>query len=135
MAIAAPKCGYGEYSLESIKKIFLTAYSGYKAIKFTTFEVDRNFKCVLHTDNWGCGAFGGSHHLMAILQILAARCVQLDKVIYHAYSNKFKGYVEESLDILENIIKQEPDKNQVNIENCLLNVFNQKFMWNRSDGN
>ncbi len=72
---------------------------------------------------------------MAVLQILAARCAQLEKVVYHAYNPKLRGFVEESLNIVENIIKQESDINWINIDNCLEKLYSYKFQWNSSDSN
>ena len=72
---------------------------------------------------------------MAILQILAAKCAQLDKVVYHAYNQKLREFVEQSLNTIENIINQESDINWINIDSCLLRIYNCKFQWNSSDGN
>ena len=136
LCIQAPPCGFGRYSLDTIKHIFSTAYSGYKAIKFETSEkIGKTGVCVLHTGNWGCGAYGGNHYIMAILQILAAKCAQLDKVVYHAYNQKLREFVEQSLNTIENIINQESDINWINIDSCLLRIYNCKFQWNSSDGN
>ena len=136
LCIQAPACGYGRYSLNSIKHIFSTAYSGYKAIKFeTNKKLGENSACALHTGNWGCGAYGGNHLLMAILQILAARCAQLDEVVYHTYNQTLKAHAEEGLNIIQKIIKEDSDINWINIDNCLQKIYDYKFQWNFSDGN
>ncbi len=47
LCIQAPACGFGRYSLDTIKHIFSTSYSGYKAIKFeTTEKLGLHGKCV-----------------------------------------------------------------------------------------
>lgn len=41
---------------------------------------------VVHTGNWGCGAFGGNVELMCILQIVAAHLAGVERLAYHVLS-------------------------------------------------
>lgn len=136
VCLVAPPGGYGAYRLEEIKYIFLTAYTGYKAIKYETREkLGNDGICVLHTGNWGAGAFGGSHELMALLQILAARCACIDRVVYHTFIDKYKKHVEDAVDKIEKIIQEESDINWANIDNLLIKIHAFGFKWGVSDGN
>ena len=45
-------------------------------------------KIIIHTGNWGCGAFGGNVELHTMLQIIAAVSAGVDEMIYHAVDEK-----------------------------------------------
>jgi len=41
---------------------------------------------IIHTGNWGTGAFGGHKVLMALVQLIAAHQARVDKIIFHTYA-------------------------------------------------
>lgn len=40
---------------------------------------------VVHTGNWGTGAFGGNRILMATIQLLASQVAQVDELVFHTF--------------------------------------------------
>lgn len=42
-------------------------------------------RVVVHTGNWGTGAFGGNKVLMACIQMYAARVAGLDELVFHTF--------------------------------------------------
>lgn len=81
IAMAALSGGSGSYTWEQVVDTYTTAYTSFKAAqvesKMAVNDEDPAGPIipyvVVHTGNWGCGAFGGSRPLMALLQCLAAR--------------------------------------------------------------
>jgi hypothetical protein len=137
VCVEAPS-GYGSYKYETIKYIFSTAYTAYKAIKYETEEkLGPNSKCILHSGFWGCGAFGGNHILMTLMQIIAAECANIDKLVFYKFSNDFSKYVQDAIEIVGKLIKRnEKDIGEIDsIDLLLLEIFECNFSWNVSDGN
>jgi len=46
-------------------------------------------KVIIHTGNWGCGAYGGNPEIMALLQMAAARLAGIDELVYHTFAPPF----------------------------------------------
>jgi hypothetical protein len=67
IAMEAPKYGKGEYTRSTISKILSVAYTGFVSAKYETILVDDKLKTVIHTGNWGTGAYGGRKKLLFIL--------------------------------------------------------------------
>jgi hypothetical protein len=87
ICIASLREGVGKYSVSDIATTFVTAYAGFAAAVNAAALVVPMKKVVIHTGNWGCGAFGNDVELMTILQITAARLVGgVKKMHYHSVS-------------------------------------------------
>jgi hypothetical protein len=84
VAMAAPAGGRGRYSKDEIRMILLTAFVGFAACR-----AESQGRSVVHTGNWGCGAFGGHPVLMALLQIAAANLAGLDELVYHTFEPSY----------------------------------------------
>ncbi|HEY4176211.1 MAG TPA: hypothetical protein VGM90_05250 [Kofleriaceae bacterium] len=82
IAIAAPGGGRGEYMLDEIKRITVTAYTGFAAAVEETTRMWPGSPTEIRTGFWGCGAFGGNRHLMTLLQLLAARLAGVSGKFY-----------------------------------------------------
>lgn len=83
IAMAAPSTGSGEYKrkeLEQLMKTVIVAFSG--AVEQTC--VGGQEKCIIHTGNWGAGAFGNNRELIYLAQIIGASCAGVEKLIFHA---------------------------------------------------
>jgi len=82
LAIAAE--GYGPtghpYSIGTIRYTFDTAYTGFMQAKLEAQDAagGQQVHVVIHSGNWGCGAFGGNLVLMGLVQMLAARAAGVD---------------------------------------------------------
>eukprot|EP00483_Globobulimina_turgida_P012794 UN12818 len=57
-------------------------------------------KIVVHTGNWGCGAFGGNVELHAILQVIAGVAAGVDEMYYHSVDDKAMVQVVAGCDVL-----------------------------------
>jgi hypothetical protein len=87
LAIAAPRGGSGAYTLDQIRDILSTAYTGFSAAKQESQRMcGPEVRTVIHTGFWGCGAFGGNQLLMTAVQALAGDLADVD-IVFHAVDN------------------------------------------------
>ncbi|KAL9642526.1 hypothetical protein ABK040_011093 [Willaertia magna] len=151
-ALEAPTGGHGNYDLSTISYIFDTAYSGFRACKLESTnhnnkEEEEGLKeeknvTIIHTGNWGTGAYGGSKELMALLQILAARLAGVDYLFYHAFSKEGVDAVEKAVEVLDKelglgVIDENcsEEASIVSVQEILRNVEKKGYKWGFSDGN
>jgi hypothetical protein len=125
IAMEAPKYGKGEYTRSTISKILSVAYTGFVSAKYETTSVDEKLKTVIHTGNWGTGAYGGNKEIMAILQILAAHLAEVDTLVYH--SHKSPEDYENGLKFLSNL-------GEINTIKIIEAIEKQGYKWGQSDG-
>ena len=85
IAIEAPASGRGVYSLEQIRFITTTAYTGFAAAIGESRLAVAHPPVVVHTGFWACGAFGGNRVLMTLLQFLAAMLAGVDRLVFHTF--------------------------------------------------
>ncbi|CAB4432839.1 unnamed protein product [Rhizophagus irregularis] len=154
IAIEAPKYGHGKYTFNTIKKILATGYSGFLAAKFESLVekgiLERNHeenqehtkinineeesvpkpRVIIHTGNWGCGAYGGNITIMSCLQIAAAHLAGIDKIVYHAMGNQDE--FNSGLQIYNELIKDV--EGDVKIDDFIKNVELKDFQWGLSNG-
>lgn len=71
------------YSSADILQQFLTAYTAFKGAKEEAQRLGKPL--TIQTGNWGAGAFGNDHALMAVIQILAARYAGVDRLDYYTF--------------------------------------------------
>ena len=134
IAMEAPKYGKGSYSLKVIQDVFNTAYTAFLAARIESYHhVSDVPHVIVHTGNWGTGAYGGNKTLMAILQILSARVAGIDTLVYHTFQAESSKKYEEALTILNTDLI--PDDQEVQIINILFKIEKMKFNWGVSDGN
>ena len=119
--MAAPSGGKGNYSQSELIRLMETVIVAFgAATKTANFEKYK--KTIIHTGNWGCGAFGNNKELIYLSQIIAASLVGVDTLIFHGADS----------DILEEA------KNKFHIfqeKNLILFLENQNYRWENSDGN
>jgi hypothetical protein len=85
LALAAPAYGSGAYSRHEIDDALCSAYSGYRAAAVQAEETAPGAgRPIVHTGNWGCGAFGGNTELMYLVQLIAAEWAEVEEIIFHA---------------------------------------------------
>ena len=136
LAISALSTGHGRYTRHQINKLFSTLYTGFIATRIESQQCENDeykeqMETVIHTGNWGCGAFGGNSILIAILQITAAFCAGIDKLIYHTLSKhtqftQAKQIFEKNLNSV--LFEEGPSAVLLSIENLGLE-------WETADGN
>ncbi len=95
LAMAAPSSGYGkdlytEQELMHLLSCLLVGFGG--AAKCTSQS--KKEECVIHTGNWGCGAFGNDKELVYLAQILCASVTGISKIVFHGLSMEDKGILE-----------------------------------------
>lgn len=72
------------YSRSDFETAFIRAYNAFRAMKEGGDE--RNKTVVVHTGNWGCGAFGGNPVIMNLLQMLAASAAGVEHLNFYPMS-------------------------------------------------
>lgn len=131
IAMEAPACGAGRYTREQIKSVLSTTVTGFRAAVCESQErFSSDVRTAIHTGYWGCGAYGGNRELMPLLQLIAACCTGLDRLIFHTGSDNF-GY-DCGLDTLEKIM---PADHDVNTEELISRIEGMGYEWGVSDGN
>lgn len=131
IAMAAPGGGRGPYTLEQLRAIVRTAYTGFLAAKTETAEaLGAGAKTVIHTGFWGCGAFGGNRELMALLQFIAANLAGVDRIVFHAVDDK--KIAKEAAFRYEEILAERALEGA---QEVLYAIEEESYEWGVSDGN
>jgi hypothetical protein len=99
-----PGCLYNSpYKKVILKQIFYRSYLAFSSIK----SKNPSKKNVVHTGNWGAGAFGNSPIAVAVIQLAAARCAGINEIDYYPMGSK--AAFEEALKIFNEIEKNFPN--------------------------
>eukprot|EP01111_Echinosteliopsis_oligospora_P012880 TRINITY_DN4480_c0_g1_i1.p1 TRINITY_DN4480_c0_g1~~TRINITY_DN4480_c0_g1_i1.p1 ORF type:complete len:335 (+),score=80.73 TRINITY_DN4480_c0_g1_i1:37-1041(+) len=128
IAIEAPKGGRKLYTVNQIADAFGTAYSGFIAAKIES----NSEKVIIHTGNWGTGAFGGNKILMACLQMIAAQVAEIDELIFHSFDELSAGEYLKGKKLFEELCFS---GDKVVVDSVLDSLLQQNFLWGVSDGN
>lgn len=132
IAIASPT-GSGAYSLRQITDILQTALNGFSAAALhATRHGTPSAEVTIHTGWWGCGAFGGSRPLMALLQILAARMAGIGRLVFHIGGEGERSPFNEALACLDLVTAQ---GTATRTSTLLSEIEALRFHWGQSDGN
>ncbi|MBD2120655.1 hypothetical protein [Trichocoleus sp. FACHB-262] len=133
LAMEAPAGGYGTYKLKEIEYILSTAFTGFTAAHVESqLNVDPAREVVIHTGFWGCGVYGGNRILMALLQTLAARLAQIDRLVFHTANASGTEDFTKAVEIMPQLV---PAGNPVKISNLIQAIEAMRFEWGISDGN
>jgi len=138
ICMAALGGGQGAYDQSQIVHLFATAYTSFVAAKIEShlaansedMKGTKKSKCIIHTGNWGTGAFGGDKVLMALIQIAAARLAKVDKLVYHTFNKDGSAKYNKGLNRYKAEIEVSSTTNAV-IEKLTA----MHFVWGFSDGN
>lgn len=125
VAMAAPAGGYGTYSKDEIRMILLTAFVGFAACR-----AESSGRSVVHTGNWGCGAFGGNPVLMALLQMAAATLAGLDELVYHTFEPSYTASYRRA----EAMWHASPPTPGSRVEDFIDHISSIGFEWGMSNG-
>lgn len=125
IAMAAPDGGYGAYKDNQIAQIIETLICSYSAAVKQT-KMQKKEICIIHTGNWGCGAFGGNKELMYLCQFFSASVCKVDKLVFHACDDSIIETAMKKLDSL-------PE--ELTVADFLSFIKAQNYKWNMSDGN
>jgi hypothetical protein len=133
IAMEAPSYGAGLYTIDEIRYILVTAFTGFGAAMVESLrERAQPPAVVVHTGFWGCGAYGGDRVLMTLLQLLAARLARLDRLVFHTVSEQGAGPFRQALQILdENLLLEAEVPTLAEVERRILAL---RFEWGTSNG-
>ena len=138
IAIAAPdNCHNQEYSVQDIKYIMTTLLSSFSAA-VQQGKAKGNSTIVIHTGNWGCGAFGADPVLMYLTQFIAAAMIGVDELVFHApMEEQFNKAKELFNEFKTNVV--DAGKEEVRGKICSLKqivdfLLNYKFKFGTSNG-
>ena len=134
IAIEAPRPLSGRYARATIVDVLVTAYTGFRAaVVESRRHVDSLAEVVVHTGNWGCGAFGGNAVLMHAVQLFAARLAGVSRIVFHTFdANNSRAFVE-ARRFLDRTIAEHRDAPEV--ERIIAALDRRGFTWGVSDGN
>lgn len=84
LAMEAPvNSGSIRYRREEIQHALRTAWLGFRAVVLSAARLEQAEEVVIHTGDWGCGAYGGERELMLTIQIVAARLAGIHELVLH----------------------------------------------------
>ena len=130
LAIEAPiSSGNRIYTRPEIEKALRTAFSGFRAFILSTAPIDK--PTVLHTGNWGCGAYGGNRKLMISIQIIAASLAGISKIVFYCGADSADSIAE-----FESQLKSRLGfRPGVKLSKVLDRLVAAAFPWGTPDGN
>jgi hypothetical protein len=131
LAIEAPLCATGTYTVSQIKDILITAFSGFAAARDESRLSMASEDVAIHSGYWGCGAYGGNRVAMALLQMIAAQLAGIQQLVLHVGDPSGHAPFEEATEIFKSIsIHPNLPTSQLIGE-----IVAMKFQWGASDGN
>ncbi len=68
------------YQRRHLERLFYHSYTAFSAIK----EKSQSAQSIIHTGNWGCGAFGNDAKTVALIQLAAARAAGIHEIRYYS---------------------------------------------------
>jgi len=133
LAIEAPiSSGNRIYVRSEIEASLRTAYSGFRAVVLCSAIAAGSPKpIVLHTGNWGCGAYGGNRQLMLSIQMIAARLAGVTKLAFYCGADNKEDIASFSADLP----RQFKFKPGIAIDRVVDRLVSQGFPWGTPDGN
>lgn len=130
LAMAAPTAYRGRYQLDELRRILVTATTGFAAAREVGQRLAPGCRQRVHTGFWGCGAFGGDRVVMALLQQVAARLAGLDELCFHVFNDEGAQAFARATALLAGPLAAESG-----VEAWLARVEAHGFVWGRGDGN
>eukprot|EP00756_Hemistasia_phaeocysticola_P046868 Hpha_TRINITY_DN2070_c0_g2::TRINITY_DN2070_c0_g2_i1::g.82893::m.82893 len=90
--MAAIGHGRGEYTEAQVRRLLSTAYTAFVGAA----AMSEGKRCVVHSGNWGCGAFGNSVTVISAVQCLAAKLAGVELVYHYMGPPNDKGWASGS---------------------------------------
>lgn len=133
VAIEAPISGGNKrYTRSEIQKALRTAFSGFRAVVLEAMnDSSTPLPVVIHTGNWGCGAYGGNRQLMLSLQLMAARLAGVSKIIFYCGTES----VEDVATFESALAKKFKLQPNAPLESVVNRFADAGFPWGTPDGN
>jgi hypothetical protein len=131
LAMEALKHQKGAYTPAHVCDTLHTALASFIAARTETIQEQRDSAggqkdakrpaVIIHTGNWGCGAFGGDRQLMCILQVLAARIADVQEVRYHVLTEENAKECEKAMEVVKEILDQLQKEKDEKGSQCVAN--------------
>jgi hypothetical protein len=133
VAIEAPiGTGNRTYTCAEVEAALRTAFSGFRAVVLESRAGRTSNKpIVLHTGNWGCGAYGGNRQLMISVQIMAAALAGISQAIFYCGPDDIETIVAFESELLRRF----GFRPGVAIDRVLDRLTAASFPWSSPDGN
>lgn len=134
IAMSAPAGRSGTYTTKDIAFILRTALTSFtaaalrsKIIHGKSEEVTFQ-KVIIHTGNWGSGAFGGNRELLTLLQVISASLAGTDTIVFHGVSDLILCAVKATL-------AEMVAANVHSVAGVIAFVATKHYAWGTGDGN
>lgn len=136
IAMAAPSGGIGRYALGELRRVAVTAYTGFAAAVAESHRLWPGAPVEVRTGFWGCGAFGGNRLAMTLLQLLAARLASVDRVRFYASDARGEADVRAAVADLAHVLGPGGgERTEAVTEAVIERVADLGYEWGTSDGN
>ncbi|MCR5126307.1 MAG: hypothetical protein K6B43_14115 [Treponema sp.] len=122
IALAAPALGSGEYKRKQIEQILKAVIASFSA----AIALADKKKCVIHTGNWGAGAFGNNRELIYLAQLVGASVAGGAELVFHAIDEGDFAVAKKKFDGW---------KGSADFAECVDFFVNQHYHWASGDGN
>lgn len=122
IAMAAPACKSGEYKRRDIEQILKTVIVSFSA----AISLSHGKRCVIHTGNWGAGAFGNNRELIYLAQLVGASVAGGAELVFHAIDENDFATAKKKFDGW---------KGNADFSECVDYFLNQHYQWGNGDGN
>jgi len=132
IAIEAPAYGRGVYSLEEIRFITTTAYTGFAAATIESRLGGNRARTVVHTGFWGCGAYGGNRVLMALLQFVAAMGAGFERLVFHTFDSSGTESHQVAQGIFRDVLSS--SAGELKVQSVLKAIHDMGFEWGVGSG-
>eukprot|EP00455_Lapot_gusevi_P041085 TRINITY_DN4725_c0_g1_i15.p1 TRINITY_DN4725_c0_g1~~TRINITY_DN4725_c0_g1_i15.p1 ORF type:complete len:293 (+),score=77.59 TRINITY_DN4725_c0_g1_i15:229-1107(+) len=109
IAMAALGYGKGKYTRAQIETTLATVYTSFRAARIEAYRHAVNQQLaqfptvVIHTGNWGAGAFGGDGTLMTLVQMLAGSLAGVDRLFFHTFDDKGTRAFQSAINHFQNL--------------------------------
>jgi hypothetical protein len=131
-AMEAPKFGSGEYTLSQLSGILCTAHTAFSAVRHVSAMHLEARPVIVHTGAWGCGAYGGSIAVMALMQFIAAWTAGVPELTFHAFTQAQLETVEAAVGMVNAFAAECPVPK---VGQVLQRIAEKGYRWGITDGN
>lgn len=123
-----PPLGSGRYTKEQIEYLLETVLCAFGGGAKSEYALKKT-NLILHTGNWGCGAYGNNEELIYLVQIFGAMATGFSKIIFHNPNEEALKKAKEDFETL-------PFFNYggvLSYQKLVEHILDKRFAWTRED--